>query len=156
MEKNALILVAALAAAVLLLGIWISVPKSSNSNSNSGLVASRAIHWHPRLMLYVKGVQVTIPENIGIGTRYAGARGYDPQMRMAAMHTHEDLPLIHLEFMRGPVYAQDLTLGRFFQIWDKDMRSFGENMRMTVNGAPNTEYDAYVMKDGDVIELNYD
>ena len=160
-------LLAAIAAALLLLGFWITVPERSGSD----LVAPGAIHWHPRLTIYVNGEQVPIPENIGIGAQYAGTRGYDPQMGMAAMHTHEDLPLIHLEFMRGPVYAEDITLGRFFQIWNKDMRSFGENMRpsdergsteasrmnvrMTVNGAPTTEYEGYVMKDGDAIELRY-
>ena len=36
------------------------------------------------------------------------------------------------------------------------MRSFGTNMRMTVNGIENTEYENYQMKDGDTIELRYE
>lgn len=97
-----------------------------------------------------------IPPNVGVGPAFSGMPGYDPTMGMAAIHTHEDLPLIHLEFMDGPVRKSDVALGRFFAVWGKDMRSFGENMTMTVNGAENTEYENYVMRDGDKIELHYD
>ena len=148
------ILIIAGIAALLLVGgtLW----SKSIANSDPNVVASGGIHWHPQLTIYVKGQQVTIPQNLGIGQQFANTRGYDPQMQMAAMHTHEDLPLIHLEFMNGPVYKQDVTLGQFFKIWGKDMRSFGTNMRMTVNGQPNTDYENYVMHDGDKIELQYD
>ncbi len=129
----------------------------SNSlvNSNPDIVSRTGIHWHPQLSIIVKGQEVAIPQNLGIGPQFAGTRGYDPQMQMAAMHTHEDLPLIHLEFMRGPVYKEDLALGQFFKIWGKDMRSFGTNMQMTVNGVPNTDYENYVMHDGDKIVLQF-
>lgn len=148
------ILIAGAAAVLLLVGgtLW----SRSLANSDPNVVASGGIHWHPQLTIYVKGQQITIPQNLGIGQQFAGTRGYDPQMQMAAMHTHEDLPLIHLEFMSGPVYKQDVTLDQFFKIWGKDMRSFGTNMRMTVNSQPNTDYENYVMHDGDKIELQYD
>ena len=74
---------------------------------------------------------------------------------MTAIHTHEDMPVIHLEFS-GVVRREDVMLGRFFEIWGKDMRSFGENMRMTVNGEPNTEFERYIMRDKDIITLQYD
>ena len=35
------------------------------------------------------------------------------------------------------------------------MRSFGTDMKMTVNGEENTEYDNYVMRDKDKIELRF-
>ena len=143
------------AVAVLLLAggtLW----SKSIANSDPDIVASSGIHWHPQLTIYVKGQQVQIPQNLGIGAQFAGTNGYDPQMQMAAVHTHEDLPLIHLEFMSGPVRKEDVTLGQFFKIWGKDMRSLGTNMHMTVNGTPNTDYENYVMRDGDKIELNYD
>jgi len=47
-------------------------------------------------------------------------------------------------------------LENFFRNWGKDMRSFGANMRMTVNGVENTEFENYMMRDGDKIELRYD
>lgn len=150
--KNILIIIGAVAL-LFVGGSWWS---KSLQKSDPDVISSSAIHWHPQLAIYVKGQQIEIPQNLGIGPQFAGTRGYDPQMQMAAMHTHEDLPLIHLEFMNGPVYKEDVALGQFFKIWGKDMRSFGPNIHMTVNGKENTEYENYVMHDGDRIELRYD
>ncbi len=84
-----------------------------------------------------------IPQNIGLGAVHK------------PVHTHEDLPVIHLEF-DGIVREEDAMLGEFFKNWGKDMRSLGTDMRMMVNGVPNTEFERYIMRDGDVIELHYD
>ncbi|MEK7201384.1 MAG: hypothetical protein AAB737_01990, partial [Patescibacteria group bacterium] len=67
----------------------------------------------------------------------------------------EDLPIIHLEF-EGLVKKQDITLGKFFTLWGKDMRSLGTTVRMMVNGVENTEYESYIFKEGDRVELYYD
>ena len=107
------------------------------------VVARNGMHSHSQLTISVKGEPIEIPHNIGIGAVHQ------------PMHTHDDLPNIHLEF-QGLVRTRDITLGRFFELWGKDMRSFGENMRMTVNGKENTEYEKYIMRDGDKIELRYD
>ena len=37
----------------------------------------------------------------------------------------------------------------------QDIHSFGANMKMTVNGKENTEYENYVMRDKDKIELEF-
>jgi len=139
--------------AILFGAVWWS---QSLQASDPDVVSRSGIHWHPQLAIYVKGVQQEIPANMGIGSQFAGVRGYDPQMQMAAMHTHDDMPIIHLEFMSGPVHKEDATLGQFFKIWGKDMRSFGTDMRITVNGKDNTEYENYVMHDGDAIVLQYE
>ena len=148
------ILIIAGATVVLLAGgvLWSKTIQSRNPD----IISQGGIHSHPQLTVYVKGVKVDIPANLGIGLQFANTRGYDPQMQMAAVHTHEDLPIIHLEFMEGPVYKQDVTLGQFFKNWGKGMRSFGTSIRMTVNGKENTQYENYVMKDGDKIELRFD
>ena len=148
-----ILIIAGVTIGLLLGGAWWS---KSIQSSNPDIISQSGIHWHPQLTIYLKGQQVQIPTNIGIGSQYANTRGYDPKMRMAAVHTHEDMPLIHLEFMNGPVYKEDATLGQFFKIWGKDMRSFGTNMHMTVNGKENTDYENYVMRDGDKIELRYE
>lgn len=137
---------------VLIGGFWWS---SGTGESDANVITRRGMHWHPELALYVKGERQTIPENIGIGTRFAGFPGYDATMGMAGVHTHDTTGTIHFEF-GGLVRRQDLTLGEFFRVWGKDMRSFGSNMRMTVNGAENAEYENYMMKDGDRIELRYE
>src|SRR3989344_5256385 len=117
-------------------------PKVIDPN-DPNVVATNGLHWHPQLAIYVKGEKIEIPQNIGIGAVHQ------------PMHTHDDLPIIHLEFP-ALVRTQDIMLGRFFEIWGKDMRSFGSNMRMMVNGGENTEYENYIMGDGDKIELHYD
>ena len=117
-------------------------PKSIDSNDPNE-VATNGLHWHPQLEIYVKGEKIEIPRNIGIGAVHE------------SVHTHDDLPIIHLEFP-GIVRKEDITLGKFFEVWGKDMRSFGTNMKMTVNGKENTEFENYVMRDGDKIELRYD
>lgn len=147
------ILIGGLAVALLVVG---SIAWSRTSeNSDPSFVARNGLHWHPTLEIYVGGEKIEIPADIGIGSQYAGMPTYDTGMRMTSMHTHEDLPIIHLEFP-GLVRTDDITVGQFFTIWGKDMRSFGTNMRMTVNGVENTEFESYIMRDGDVISLQYD
>lgn len=120
------------------------------------VVSAGSMHSHPELAIFVQGERMEIPGNIGIGPMHAGMPGYDASMQMAAMHTHDASGVIHLEFARGPVRKSDVMLGQFFSMWGKDMRSFGGNMRMMVNGEPNTEYENYMMRDGDKIELHYE
>lgn len=121
------------------------LPTSSGpvTSSDPDAVALTGLHWHPQLEIFVKGEKLEIPQSIGLGAVHQ------------PMHTHDDLPIIHLEF-GGMVKKDDLVLGQFFKNWGKDIRSFGANMRMTVNGEENTEYENYVMKDADKIELRYD
>lgn len=111
----------------------------------SDIVSQSGLHWHPELTIYVKGEKQEIPANIGIGAVHK------------PIHTHNDNDkgILHLEF-QGLVRKQDIALGIFFKNWEKDMRSFGINMKMTVNGKENTEYENYVMKDKDKIELFFD
>lgn len=131
------------AATLLIVGgaLW---SKSLANNPNT--ISTNGIHWHPRLTIYVKGEKQEIPANIGIGATH------NP------MHTHGDDSadgVVHLEF-GGTVRTKDLRLGNFFTIWKRDMRSLGTNMRMTVNGQENTEYENYIMRDSDDIVLKYD
>ncbi|MHB1086801.1 MAG: hypothetical protein ACYCZ0_03580 [Minisyncoccota bacterium] len=148
-----ILIIAGVAVAVLAGGVWLSNSLQSN---DPDIVSRSGIHWHPSITIYVKGEKVEIPANIGIGPEHAGMPGYDPMMKMAASHTHDASGTIHFEFMDGPVRKADTTLGQFFTMWGKDMRAFGSNMRMTVNGKENTEYESYMMRDGDKIELRYD
>ena len=150
---KSILITGSVAVALLIGGVWWS---QSMQVSDPDVMTRGALHAHPTLEIYVKGVKQEIPANIGIGPQYAGVPGYDQQMQMTAIHTHDDVPIIHLEFGGGPVSRADVTLGQFFKIWGKDMRSFGANVKMTVHGAPNTEYESYIMGDGDKIELRYD
>ncbi|KKW47859.1 MAG: hypothetical protein UY98_C0004G0011, partial [Candidatus Kaiserbacteria bacterium GW2011_GWA2_58_9] len=134
-------------------------PSDQSGPSDPNILAVGGMHWHPSIRIFVKGEEVEIPQNVGIGAVHQ------------PMHTHDDLPIIHLEFP-AIVRKDDIRLGRFFEIWGRNMRSFGEdmlpsdergsteasglNVRMTVNGKENIEHENYVMRDKDVIELHYD
>ncbi len=107
------------------------------------VVSRSGIHWHPELSIFVKGVKQEIPANIGIGITHQ------------PIHTHDADGILHLEFI-GLVTKQDIMLGQFFKNWGKDMRSFGTNMNMTVNGEENTEFENYEMHDDDKIEIRYE
>lgn len=113
--------------------------------SESDIISKNAIHWHSELTIYVKDKKQEIPMNIGIGVIHQ------------PIHTHDDNDqgIIHLEF-QNLVRKQDITLGQFFKNWNKDIRSFGANMKMTVNGEKNIEYENYIMRDKDKIELRYE
>jgi hypothetical protein len=131
-------------AILLVLALLFIGSRSSGVVEGDGtLVSSKGLHAHPELTIYVKGQQITIPGNIGL---LGGHK---------AVHTHDDLPIIHLEFDRI-VREEDIMLGEFFKNWGKDIHSFGENMHMTVNGVENTEYESYIMRDTDKIKLEYD
>jgi len=124
--------------------VWLvaSAPKTPEGD----ILSRSGFHWHPELAVYVKGVKQEIPPNLGIGAVHQ------------PMHTHvEDAPqgVIHLEF-QGLVKKSDVTLGKFLQTWGKNINSFGTNVKMTVNGKENTEYENYLMQDKDKIELRYE
>ncbi len=129
--------------AVVVVGGLIWVVASQPKTPESDILSRRGFHWHPELTIYSKGEKQEIPVNIGIGAIHQ------------PMHTHDTTGVLHLEF-QGLVRKQDITLGQFFKNWGKDMRSFGANMKMTVNGKENTEYENYVMGDKDKIELRFD
>ena len=137
--KNTLI-VGGIVLVLLVGGAWWS---RSLSGGGSEVISANGLHWHPTLEIYVKGEKIEIPRGIGLGAVHL------------PMHTHDDLPLIHLEF-GGVVRMEDVMLGEFFKNWGRDMRSFGTTMTMTVNGIENTEYENYPMRDGDVIKLRYE
>lgn len=67
--------------------------------------------------------------------------------------THDTDNIIHMEFS-GLVRKDDLKIGKFFIIWGKQLRGDGF-VKMTVNGQENTDFDNYLMKDGDKIEIFY-
>lgn len=123
--------------------VWLvaSQPKTPESE----IVSRNGFHWHPELSIYVKGEKQEFPANIGIGAVHQ------------PIHTHDDAKdgIVHLEF-QGLVRKNDIVLGQFFKGWGKDIRSFGTNMTMTVNGKENTEYENYIMQDKDKIELRYE
>jgi hypothetical protein len=135
-------------------GVWLSNMSSSSDSSDDGgeVISRNGIHWHPELEIYVHGEKVEIQEGLGL----VGI--HNP------IHTHDDLPLIHMEFS-GRVMKENTTLGEFFKVWGKEFSStqlFDNHngpegmVHMFVNGEENTEFENYHMQDKDKIEIRYE
>lgn len=126
-----------------------SVPKDQ-------IIAENGLHWHPKLTVTVKGQKQEIPTGIGL----AGNIHQE-------LHTHDEDAkdgVIHME-MKGLVTKDETKLLNFFRIWGKDFSSTqifdkknGEEgkVKMMVNGKENTEFQNYMMKDSDNIEISYE
>lgn len=121
--------------------VWLVVSQSKISEDD--IISQSGFHWHPKLTIYIKGEKQELPADIGIGAVHQ------------PIHTHSDdnkRGVIHLEF-QGLTRKKDVTLGQFFKNWGKDIKSFGTNVRMIVNGNESTEYENYIMHHKDEIEL---
>ncbi len=140
MSKTTIWIIVAIIA-IFALFVW----SSKLQNSDPNIVASKGMHWHPELHIFVDGEEQEIPANIGIGAVH------NP------IHTHDDSNkgLIHMEFS-GRVSKDKVRLKEFFKVWGKDMMSdFGKFEKMTVNGKESTELGDYSMQHEDVINLYY-
>ena len=145
MDKKIVIIVSSFAVALLLgMGVYLQSMEKGGVNADPNTVSLKGLHWHPEIVINVKVVKQTMPANLGV-----------TPLSMAPVHTHEPDGVIHLEFL-GIVHTSDIMLGQFFKSWGKDIRSFGTNMKMTVNGTENTEFENYVMQDKDKIVLSFD
>lgn len=165
MHKNILISIAVLAG----IGILILSGRGGLHNTESAnpidIVSPKAIHWHPELMITIKGAKQGIPANIGVGMQYAGYPRYDAMMMMTDMHTHDDSGTLHWEVMEGPVTKDDVRIASFFAVWSK---TFSKEcifeycngpdgiVKMFVNGKENVEFENYLVNDKDKIEIRYE
>lgn len=118
----------------------------------SNIVAKGGIHWHTKLSIKILDQYQDIPSNIGIGITHL------------PIHTHDADGVIHMEFS-GIVKEDDIRLGRFFENWGK---SFNKDcvldkcsdpdgqFKMLVNGEKNSEFENYIMKDEDKVEIVFE
>jgi len=140
---------------VILVGGIVLVSKQSSqeiSIPEDQIISRNGLHWHPELTIYIKGERQEITPNIGIGGVHQ------------PIHTHDNSGTLHLE-VSGLVTKDETALGRFFRIWGKEFNSnciFDKcngsegTVKMTVNGQENTEFENYLMRDGDKIEVRYE
>jgi len=120
--------------------------------SESEIISRNGLHWHSEVNVKILGEVQNIPANVGM----------IPVERY--LHTHEPNNVIHMEFP-GQVLKNDLKLNQFFKIWGKtfnkdcifDKCSGSEGkVKMLVNGKENFEFENYVMRDGDKIEITFE
>ena len=130
--------------------------RAERQYNEADVLSRNGIHWHPEISIYVKGVKQEIP-HMGISDMDMSAM-HKMHSKMQTQHLHEgpnDQGIVHLKF-QGVVLKSDIMLGQVFKKMGKNTRSFGANLKMTVNGKENSEYEIYVMQDKDKIELRYE
>ena len=145
------VLVVLVVGVVIFVGGWYFISRVEPAEK-SDIIYRGPIHWHPELKIKILGEYQEIPANIGIGVVHQ------------PIHTHAADGIIHIEPI-GQVREDDIKLGRFFETWgktfnkdcifDKCSGSEGE-LKMFVNGEQNFEFENYVMRDGDKIEIIFE
>lgn len=130
--------------------IWHIASKPTIQESE--IISKSGLHWHPQLSISIKGKQQEISKDIGIGATHQ------------PIHTHDASGTLHME-MNGLITKEQTKLGKFFQIWNKQFNSsciFDKcnskegKVRFFVNGKENNQFENYLMKDNDKIEIKYE
>lgn len=154
-EKRVIIIGAILTILLLVGAIFLlSRPESVNVPEDQ-IISRKGIHWHPRLTISIKGEKKEIPADFGLGAIHS------------PIHTHaadSKEGILHME-MKGLVTKDETKLNKWFQLWGKQFNSnciFDKCneadgiVKMTVNGQENKEFENYLMKDGDRIEIKFE
>lgn len=143
---------------IILIGGVFFLTKGSTSTSSvppADIIAQNGLHWHPKLTITLKGQKQELPANIGLGAVHQKIHTHDTDAKDGVVHIEA----------QGVVTKDDTKLGNFFRVWGKDFNSTqildkknGEEgtVKMMVNGKENTEFQNYMMKDGDKIEIRYE
>ncbi len=154
--RNKMIIILVLVGITALIGaVVLSTMKEGESCQNQpateiniGGHTNLALHIHQDLEIVIDGITQEIPSEIGI---YPGI--------MRPLHTHDSTGELHVE---GPC-ERDFVLGDFFDIWGKEFNSnqifdkTTENgkLKMFVNEVESLEFDNLILKDDQVIKIEY-
>ncbi len=161
-SQRARIAVVSVCVVVFLAGCGTGGSDAAPRLSSRPIVSKEGIHWHIKLRIFVRGEQITVPANMGIGSQYQSDPGFDSMMEMTGIHTHDDSGTIHWEIMAGPVKRTGIRLAAVFGVWGQPFTSnellsertgAGEHVTMTVNGRPNPELGLYEVHDGDEVDI---
>ena len=148
--------------ALIALAVGVSLVMATSNSPTSKLPVSNSptksvphdamgmMHIHPHLSLVIDGKAAVVPAQIGIDSSLWNFHALDSygMKGMAALHTHKDDGVIHVESYKD----QDYTLGEFLAIWGIQLD--GYNVKVTVDGNPVSDYANHVLKDGEQILLN--
>lgn len=154
-EKKVIGGIALLTISILIGGVFFLSKGSESSVPPDQVVANNGLHWHPKLTIIIKGQKQELPANIGLGAVHQKIHTHDTDAKDGVVHIEA----------QGVVTKDDTKLGNFFRIWGKDFNSTtildkknGQDgtVKMLVNGKENTEFENYMMKEGDNIEIRYE
>jgi len=147
------VLIGTLVLVVLGIGGWYisrNAPDTSDPLTMCIQHQNLTMHTHPHIAITIKRQAQEIPANIGLSATC-----------MRPVHTHDATGTIHIEFP----FQYDAKLGDFFKIWEKQFSSTcvldkcngtEGTVTMTVNGQSNIEFENYIMKDLDRIEIKFE
>lgn len=154
--ETKVILIGAILTVLFVIGAVFLLSKGEDVNVPEDQIISRkGIHWHPRITILIKGEKQEIPADFGLGAIHS------------PIHTHaadSKEGVLHLE-MSGLVTKDETKFSRWFQLWGKQFNpncifdkcnGSDGTVKMFVNGIENNEFDNYLMKDGDRIEIKYE
>ncbi len=143
--------------AIIVLGIVFLFYRAATISSNFESYTDGPVHWHADFNVFLCGNRVDF-SSLGSAGSMAG-----PML----LHTHGDHK-IHIEGLVSR--AGDIAVGNFFRgighrfsssgfddYTNENDKCGGDNkIVMLVNGEENPEFENYVLKDGDVIEVRYE
>lgn len=108
-------------------------------------------HIHAMLHIYVEGLLVPLPANIGL----------DPARHTeSSLHTHDRTGIIHME----AAHAYNFTLGDFFAVWGVRLGPAqlggltgygGDKLHFYLNGRPLPNPASHVLRNGESIVIGY-
>jgi hypothetical protein len=108
-------------------------------------------HIHAMLHIYVEGLLVPLPADIGL----------DPAKHTeSSLHTHDRTGIIHME----AAHAYNFTLGDFFAVWGVKLGPAqlggltgygGDKLHFYLNGKPLKDPATHVLRNGDSIVIGY-
>jgi hypothetical protein len=121
------------------------------------------VNYHAKLEIFVDGAQVTVPANIGIVPSLWKSHALDQfgVAGAAPLNTRDSSGTINVESNADHNY----TLGNLFNIWgvpfsetcvlDNAECSGSGTVTVLVNGIANTEFRNHVLKDGEIIHIEF-
>lgn len=115
------------------------------------VVGKERFHIHAMLHIYVNGLLVPLPADIGI----VKSKGLE-----TSLHTHDGSGIIHME----ADHPYKFTLGDFFAVWGVKLGPAqvgglkglgGDHLHFYVNGKPLTNPAAHVLRREDSVVIGY-
>jgi len=156
-------IIGAVVLVVILFGVSYFTPAGGGGDDE--ILSRNGTHWHPTLAITIDGERINIPDNVGLVGGHAPIHTHTEETDIAEAGVSEEghRPL-HVE-IGGVVRESDVQLGNFFEIWGEEFNSDcilnkcisedGGSITMLVNGEENFQFEEYIMKEGDRIEVFY-
>lgn len=139
----------------------VSLLMAGNPDARSSDLVRGPIHWHAHLSLVSDGQFLTVPADIGI-TSGLNIENDISGAEASPVHTHDESGFLHFEVDDYALRSDRVTLGYFFQIWQRPLSNScflgfctdsTHQLRFFVNGKERLDWRTYPVQDGDDLVL---